>query len=321
MRLPHARATCALALALAWTSCGGRPAQHDAPTPAAAETNGELGKVPASLGRIVVAGDDVLFTCNGDAKTLAGIYAVPRAGGPQRVVARWQGGRPEVTSSGGHVFVADESLGWLGRVPQSGGRLIQLASDYMSVGGPSTDGSSVYFVGDGALLGTDVSGGAARLLVTSRTIVATAVDDAFVYSIDLDAGTVLKTPKVGGQTVVLATSQKRPLALALAAADVVFLNQGSGPGARQDGAIMAVPRDGGAVRAIVSPAAGVGAIAVDVTWVYWTSDLDAGVFKASLAGGDRVRLADVGGADAVAVDDAYVYYNDYSAGTLWRKPK
>ena len=101
-------------------------------------------------------------------------------------------------------------------------------------------------------------------------------------------------------TIVLASAQEGPWAVAIDASNVYWTDFFSGT-------VTAVPIGGGAPTALASGQINPCSITVDATNVYWAAA--DGVYKAPLSVGAAVRLA-TGSASSIAVDGTNVYWTD-----------
>lgn len=107
--------------------------------------------------------------------------------------------------------------------------------------------------------------------------------------------------------VVLASQQENPVAIALNATDVYWMNLGDTAGV---GAVMRVPVVGGSPETI-APAPDPVSMALDATTVYWASEFEGIVSKAPLGGGVAATVVarqTMGAIHSIAVDEASVYW-------------
>lgn len=150
-----------------------------------------------------------------------------------------------------------------------------------------------------------------------------ALDDAFVYFTSyVKTGAVLRVPKAGGPATTL-TSGDFPHGIAVDAADAFVAEAGGGRIAMDDAfiyfvgaALTRVSKDGSGaiVLASDSDVSGTG-IAVDASFVYWTSPAAGTVMKMPKAGGETVALAS--GQDTpsgLAIDDDCAYFTTNALG-------
>lgn len=149
------------------------------------------------------------------------------------------------------------------------------------------------------------------LAVNGGTVGAVAVDTTHVYWVGFDvnqpsSGVLAKVPINGGPITALAAGLAQPTAVAVDRENVYWSDS-------QLGTVMKLPLAGGKPTTLFS-GPGVSAIAIDATFVYWTSGLLAlsgpgSVMRVPIAGGAASTLA--GGLDtpdAIAVDATHVYW-------------
>lgn len=187
--------------------------------------------------------------------------------------------------------------------------------------------------------------------------VAIAADTVNVYWADNGAGTINQAPKGGGTVITIASNQSQPIAIKVDANNIYWINNGTGVA---DGAIMSAPiwsSDGGSPVVDAgtlddsgadagdggSPEAGTNittlasgqtlpqGLAVDGTYVYWTSNLNPGpvqaVPKSSTGGGVPITIADSQPTPyGIVVDgntvtgNRYVYWTNRADDSVFRAP-
>ncbi len=158
-------------------------------------------------------------------------------------------------------------------------------------------------IGDaGAVLGLNFGGeGPVSLTRASDESYGLAADaDSVYWSTFSDPMSIRSVPVAGGEPTTLATSPGPGGAIALDAHSVYWVAKG---------AVMKVPRKGGAADQLASDSAPgfISGIAVDGSNVYW-STADS-ILKVSVDGGSpEVLVTGLGVPSAVAVDDASVYF-------------
>jgi hypothetical protein len=174
--------------------------------------------------------------------------------------------------------------------------------------------------GPGSVMRAPVGGGPPTALATDQTSPdAIAIDATSVYFVDNGVG-VMSVPLAGGTVTVLASGPYGAAfgGLVVDPATVYWADQG--------GALLTVPIGGGPVTTLVPATAHqLGALAIDATSLYWTIEgmhADNGsVMKMPLAGGPATALVTMlASPQAIAVDGASVYFNDYTSGTVSRVP-
>jgi Cys-rich repeat protein len=119
--------------------------------------------------------------------------------------------------------------------------------------------------------------------------------------------------------LTLAASQDTPYGLAVNGSDVYWTN------CADRGAVMTIPRDGGAPRALVTDRWRPTELIADPSNVYWLEFDPGSVMKVARAGGAPVVLAAAPFPRALAVDDTHVYFTSGSdepgSGSVWKVPR
>jgi len=146
-----------------------------------------------------------------------------------------------------------------------------------------------------------------------------------VYWVDAELGTVNQAPQAGGNVIVLARNQAQPQAIAVDLDHVYWVNGGSGG----IGTVNSVPIGGGTVTTLATGQSKPVGIAVDpsYTHIYWISGVNAHDQPSvssvlSLAIGappgtpPTVLASGYGSPMGIAVDDEYVYWTNYTDGTV-----
>lgn len=123
----------------------------------------------------------------------------------------------------------------------------------------------------------------------------------------------------GGACQVLILAQSTP-PCGKPAVDDSFVTWASG-GTSADGAILRVPKRGGAPFTLAPHQSTPWAVAVDADFAYWVTNGnsgDGGVFKVPLDGGAVVAVVPSGeqGASDILLDDVAVYWDDYATGLI-----
>jgi hypothetical protein len=210
--------------------------------------------------------------------------------GRRRVTPLAEGwGLAGLAVDGSDVFWTDFPAGTVSRVPKAGGAATTLAS------GSSSDPSDL------------------------------VVRDGAAYWVGANSATVTKVSTSGGTPVTLASGTVVGWrGLAVDATHVYWMMSGElGPGI---GAVMRVPRDGGAPETLHADAFYPGELAVDETSVYFTMldgfGLTTGqVVKVPKSGGAAVTLAsDQECPYAIAVDALAVYWTNSGTGCYFGYP-
>jgi hypothetical protein len=149
---------------------------------------------------------------------------------------------------------------------------------------------------------------------------AAAVDAGFVYWLNYDARTLSRMPKEGGAVAVLAATRALPRALVLDATHAYWAEDLPAPAAAERvGAVMHVPKTGGAPAPLVQVDGETTALAVDDDNVYFATR--QAVSRVPKIGGAPTQLATTRWAFAITVDATAVYIADYQDGTINRVAK
>jgi hypothetical protein len=156
----------------------------------------------------------------------------------------------------------------------------------------------------------------ARCIVTVATSPGTpsdlAIDSTDVYWVidDFNNGAVLKAPKTGGGSTLLAPGQHNASSIAVDGTSVYWT-------ARNISAVMKIGKDGAGLFQLASvefPKH----LAIDASSVYYITH--GGVWKVGLNGGLSQALASTSNAHDVAVDGNWVYWSTFTDNTLMRVP-
>lgn len=180
--------------------------------------------------------------------------------------------------------------------------------------GVAVDGEFVYFVTGGfvkaenAVRRVPATGGPVQLLAKFDWLVAgpLAVDADSVYLTSEVDGLVVRVPKAGGSPTVLARVPG-PTQVALDGTHVYFSTFAKQP---EGGTVQRVPKAGGAPEVLARGFAGIGALALDESDLYFRSN--QGMIKLPKGGGQptvllaRTESQNISGA---CVDATHVYFN------------
>jgi sugar lactone lactonase YvrE len=112
------------------------------------------------------------------------------------------------------------------------------------------------------------------------------------------------------ETIV--TGQASPMAIAVDAATIYWLNRGTSAATYHDGTVVAKQKAGGAATVLATGQTSPAAIALDASRIYWVnSDPQNGTVNAIAKGGGAVAVLLSGepGPNAIAVDATGVYWN------------
>ena len=230
-----------------------------------------------------------------------------------------------------------------------GARSSPLAAGQPGPDAIAVDATHVYWINDasGELLRAPKAGGAPTVLATKQSVdaprhaAALAVDESSVYWLTTGTrekhgadGAVMKLPKAGGEPVVLAGDQRRPAALVLSGAEVLWLRPKASDAPDDEEADGAAPADAGAAvmrvkkqggkPAVVAAAEEPCALTAEKDWVYWVDQGDPpAVMRARRSGG---KPEDFGASSArlgcaVAVDASSIYWINKNADAVMRASK
>jgi hypothetical protein len=239
------------------------------------------------------------------------VQKMPKAGGP--VVPLASGNRLSgIAVDGANVYwvagTADASSGAIMTVPTAGGTPAVVAPESGAPAHIAVDASYVYWsdLNQGAVMRAPLGGGMPMTVASSVAPFQIALGDTAVFWMGPQG--LMTAPKTGGMAMALT----RPFptlptdGLAVNATTVYFT---AGPPNGQPG-VSDLPVGGGPT-AIVSDdpsSPGGGPIAIDQARAYW-ADMSGSVYAAPLAGGRAILLATgQDNVDAIAVDDAAVYW-------------
>ncbi len=223
------------------------------------------------------------------AGTPQGVWSVPRSGGtPEQIIG---GGEVDaVASDGSHLY---------------------FAGTYSVGSGPRSQSAT-------GLFSAPLGGGAATLLSADAWSTQIVVDDANVYGA---SGGPWSVPIGGGgkTSLVQGSTPYSPTAIALYGANVY----GAAPSPQ--GAVVSVPKAGGALTVLVPNRAHPAAIAVDASGIYWGEysylSQAGGIFRAALDGSGVTMLSPDDDVSGLAIDEAAVYWSEQHTNTIRSVPK
>jgi hypothetical protein len=223
-------------------------------------------------------------------------------------------------------------------IPKTGGTPVVLAAVKGFPSGIAVDFERVYWtvwIGvdaqtqayEGRLWSAPKTGGVAALLASGPGLIASlAMDDKRLYWVNLDTKSVMSVAKVGGSPVTLASGLPYLQGgIQVNATSVYWTTSGEVP---SEGALMEVPKEGGAVATLASGAFGP-SVAVDNTSVYCSRFDDSAYLLTRMPqdGGNAVVLASTPTLPgSIALDDSYVYWTTPDtyrgdAGGVWAVAK
>ena len=204
-----------------------------------------------------------------------------KAGGAVTELADF-GASEELAISSDGVSVLWYTLVNIAKVPAAGGS-VSVVTAQQNVKGLAVDTDTVYFLREGTWSGT--------------------------YNKD---GSVSRISINGGTVTPLATDQDWPMAVAVDANNVYWVNQGTAPDL---GKVMRMPKGGGTPAEVASGQIMPCGIAVNASAVFWMTHCDAttpgkrALMKAPKSGGSAAPLIEgVDGSENLAADDNFVYW-------------
>jgi len=181
----------------------------------------------------------------------------------------------------------------------------------------AVDGDHVYFTTDTAVMSAPLAGGAAAQIAAAApsTSPALGFDAQSIFWSDRgeggDASAIRLAGKAGGAAAILGATHAEasaPRAIAVDATNVYYTTA--------DGAVVQVPKAGGAEHTLATGQSQPATLAVDEEAVYWTTS-DGALRKTAI--GDTIvnNLASVGGPiGGITVDDTCVFFSDTNAGAI-----
>lgn len=258
----------------------------------------------------------------------AGVTA--QCAAPQGLVTLFHG---EVNTShdvNGAIAVDDLNVYWIDpgdaatgkgsvhSVPKCGGADVTLATGLVYGTAIAADGTNVYFT-DAGDSGHELNGSVSRVprgggvvtpLVSEWGPLDLAVDDASVYWVNAQKGTVSSIRKSGGPVTTLASRAYDVQSIAVGGANVYYTTSEG---------VMTVGKNGGSARTLVAASGLLWKIAVDASRVFWHEGDGNGQGFGALrsAALDGSGVATVVGSAAlvgIALDGANIYYTDDGGG-------
>jgi len=251
------------------------------------------------------------------------IRKLPKYGGPTPLTLTYTEANPVVFAvDGSYTYYTEvRSGGSVAGVPTQGGGMFPFATGQQSPQGAVVDSNLVYWANldSGEVMVAPLTGGVPARPIASGQAGPTsvAVDGTSVYWTNSD-GSVMKASVGGDNPVVLATGQGSPTRILVDATAVYWLQ--SGP----SGAVMKVGLDGGSPTPLAI-APNTASMTMDATDIYLVGM--GGITQVPLDGSPSVQVVPPfnagpgNGACAIAVDDAWIYWTDWSGGRVLKVPK
>lgn len=227
---------------------------------------------------------------------------------------------PELATDGTYVYWSHQYVGWIKRIPATGGSAITIhpGSGTADIIAMRVHSEHVYWAeGEpGTLLSSlwraRLDGSDPIVINPGQSVTAIAVDAENLYW--TGAKEVQRAPVEGGAPTLLVNRDGIFPSLALDATHVYF----STFYADRIGEIMQVPKAGGTAVALAQ-VQGLNALSVDGDSVYWsaaTEDGAGGIYKLAKTGGEPVTLAaGLSRPVSLALDDAAVYWTELGLET------
>ncbi len=116
---------------------------------------------------------------------------------------------------------------------------------------------------------------------------------------DQNGGMILSAPVSGGDATTLATGEGTTTDILVDARNVYWMNYGD--------ALRVIPKEGGTPRTLMNVDQPM-SFTVDEAWAYVTTT--GGIWRVAIAGGTPEKIVDARASEAIAVDDAHVYWID-----------
>lgn len=222
------------------------------------------------------------------------------------------------------------SHGFLRSVPIAGGAVTTLASEQSFPEHLVLDGDTLFWTtrnmnGAGGIQAFGLAGQSVSQIVSATGATALTAAGGYVYWGEwtgFKATRVLRVAVVGGTPELLGSFETEPVSLSVTA-DALYVALASTLNMDvtfDDGRIERIPLDGSPVDTIATSQRDPRTLAVDSTYVYWSTwgtlvpsgqdGRNGGVSRAPLAGGPVEPLAVLDAATALAIDNSYFYWSE-----------
>lgn len=242
------------------------------------------------------------------------IRRATKDGSMSETLAEGQGSPWGVRLFNGELYWVSHSVdGVLSKVAIDGGTPVPLAT------APAArdlviNGSTVFWTrepDDVERVGLD--GSEPALLISANMLSNTiALDDTYIYWVNLGDGQVKRALFDGTEESPLATGQAQPWGIALDDTHVYWTNSA-------DGSIARVAKTGGGVEIIATGQVAPMGIALDETHVYWVDNETGIVAKAPKTGGEPIILADCQHRPLkLVLDETHAYWTGSTDDTVVR---
>lgn len=173
----------------------------------------------------------------------------------------------------------------------------------------------------GAVMKVPLSGGTATAVAPSQVVTALTIDNTSAYWVGTDCNNlgmlqIRSARKVGGGSVTNLAVLPTVFAVNGFATDNVNVYAAQRGEGTTPGAVMSVPKGGGALTTLATGDGNLGTIALDATYIYW---IEGGINKTPLGGGSSSQVSSAQGGDTLAMANGSLYWASGGAsGTVSR---